>query len=435
MENKTNELKIALVGDVLITHRISFNEQLQEISQFFKSHHCVIGNLETVVRKDEGFPEAFPGGGSCFCDPICLNDLKNLGFNLFSTGNNHSMDYGHGGLLATINYLEQNDIPHAGTGRNLAEATRAAHFDTSLGRIALINVTSSFHDSYLAGPQNQDVSGRPGVAPLRHKALYTIPHEDYQHLYKIAQLSEINSYHNQAIKEGYLKGSNNFKFGSFEFEKGNDYHVTTTPLDIDLKRTSDIIQDTKLESDIIIISIHSHQFLKDKQKSPLFIELFARECIKAGADIVFCHGPHQLRGIEKFKNGIIFYGLGNFILQHEGMEYMPEEAYIKQGLTRSTTKGIQHLFLERSQNGTRGLIALKEAWESIIVSISVSKTSIAIELYPINLTRNGIKGFKGLPYFSHDRKIIEYINQLSKDYMTSISINENNIGLITIERE
>lgn len=435
MENKINKLRIALVGDVLITHRISFNKQLQEINQFFKSHDCVIGNLETVIRKDEGFPEAFPGGGSCFCPPSCINDLKTLGFNIFSTGNNHSMDYGHGGLLATIKYLDNNDIPHTGTGRNLADAAKPAYYNSPAGRIALINVTSSFHDSYLAGPQNQDVVGRPGVAPLRHKALYTIPHEDYINLERIAKLSGINSYHDQAIKEGYLKGSRYLKFGSFEFEEGEKYNVTTSPLEIDLKRTIDIIQDAKLESDVVIMSIHSHQFLKEKQNSPLFIEVFARECIKAGADIVFCHGPHQLRGIEKLKNGIIFYGLGNFILQHEGMEYMPEEAYMKYGFNRNTIKGLQHLFLERSQNGTKGLIALKEAWESIIVSIEISNTNINVELHPINLMRNDIKGFTGLPYFSQNRNIIEYINELSKKYMTEISINKNNVGLISINRK
>lgn len=431
---QTDKLRIALVGDVLVTHRIPFNEHIQQIKSFFKSHDCVIGNLETVVRKDEGYPEAYPGGGSCFCNPLCLGDLKVMGFNMFSTANNHSMDYGHGGLLATIRYLDDYDIPHAGTGKNLAEASKVAHYDTPFGRIALISITSSFHDSYLAGPQNQEVCGRPGVAPLRHKALYTIPHEDYCHLGKIAELSGVNSYHNQAIKEGYLKKSDHLKFCSFEFEEGDGYKVTTSPLDIDLKRTIDIIQDAKLESDFVMMSVHSHQFLGEKQKSPLFIESFSRECVKAGADVVFCHGPHLLRGIEKIEHGVIFYGLGDFILQHEGMEYMPEEAYIKQGCSRNTSKGVQHLFLERNLHGKRGLIASKEAWESIIISLEISSTDINVDLHPINLIQNGIKVAKGLPYFSRNRSIIEHIVLMSKAYGTVISINKENIGQIRINR-
>ena len=205
-------------------------------------------------------------------------------------------------------------------------------------------------------------------------------------------------------------------------------------MDIDLKRTTDIIQDAKLESDVVILSVHSHQFRDKKHFSPQFIEIFSRECIKAGADIVFCHGPHTLRGIEIFNPGIIFYGLGDFILQHEGMEYMPEEAYIKQGLSRSTTKGDQNLLLERNHHGTKGLVTSKDAWESVIVSLTISDSNISVNLHPITLTLNGIKGFKGLPYLSQDRKIIEKVCSLSNKYQTCISINEKNTGIFNVRR-
>jgi poly-gamma-glutamate synthesis protein (capsule biosynthesis protein) len=36
------------------------------------------------------------------------------------------MDYGHNGLLATIKYLTDLELPFAGTGRNLAEASKPA---------------------------------------------------------------------------------------------------------------------------------------------------------------------------------------------------------------------------------------------------------------------------------------------------------------------
>lgn len=38
----------------------------------------------------------------------------------------------------------------------------------------------------------------------------------------------------------------------------------------------------------------------------------ARKAIDAGADVVIGHHPHVLQGIECYKNGIIFYSLGNF---------------------------------------------------------------------------------------------------------------------------
>lgn len=435
MTSSHPKIRIALTGDVLVTQRIPPYEQMTAIKTLFNSHNCVIGNLETVVRDAEGYPEAFPGGGYCFCSPYCIGDLKGMGFNMFATANNHSMDYGHGGLLATIKYLNEYDIPHAGTGNNLGEAARVGHFDTGQGRIALVSVTSSFHDSYLAAHQNQDVCGRPGVSPLRHKALYTVPHEDYVRLKEIARQSGINTYHAQAIKEGYLSESKHFKFGTFEFEEGNDYRIKTTPLEADLKRSKDIIEDAKLESDIVIVSIHAHQFLGEKQCSPLFIETFSRECIRSGADIVFCHGPHLLRGVEKYGGGVIFYGLGNFILQHESMEYMPEEAYLKQGVCRNEVKGVQHLFKLRNDDGKKGLVASKGAWESVIVSVDISDTNIMVALYPINLMCGNTKGLKGLPYFSKDRNILDNIRQMSEKYQTEVIVdNENIIGRIDLSR-
>jgi poly-gamma-glutamate capsule biosynthesis protein CapA/YwtB (metallophosphatase superfamily) len=38
----------------------------------------------------------------------------------------------------------------------------------------------------------------------------------------------------------------------------------------------------------------------------------AHRAIDAGADVVIGHHPHVLQGIERYKNGIVFYSLGNF---------------------------------------------------------------------------------------------------------------------------
>ncbi len=42
------------------------------------------------------------------------------------------------------------------------------------------------------------------------------------------------------------------------------------------------------------------------------VALFARCMIDAGADLVVGHGPHVLRGIERYKDRLIAYSLGNF---------------------------------------------------------------------------------------------------------------------------
>lgn len=79
---------------------------------------------------------------------------------------------------------------------------------------------------------------------------------------------------------------------------------------LDLK---DIIKDIKLckkRSDFIIVSLHwgiENVFYP----SPKQIE-FAHKLIDAGATIILGHHPHVVQGIEKYKNGLIAYSLGNF---------------------------------------------------------------------------------------------------------------------------
>ncbi len=63
-------------------------------------------------------------------------------------------------------------------------------------------------------------------------------------------------------------------------------------------------------ADIIVVSIHGG-IEKSHYPDEEQIEA-ARLAIDTGADIVFMHHPHVLQGIEHYKEGIIFYSLGNF---------------------------------------------------------------------------------------------------------------------------
>ena len=417
-------IRVSLCGDVLITKRMPFPlyEGGDEISKFINAHDCRFGNLETTIHRKEGYPEAFPGGGYAMASPECLKDLKRFGFNMFNTANNHSMDYSHEGLLATLHYLDQEELLHAGTGRNLSEASDAVFYEHATGRVAMLGITSAFHDSYAAGPQNQDMQGRPGVAPLRHKATYFLDESNYKNLAHIAEITGINNYVNQGIKEGYQLAVQNLRFGPYEFKLSSEgNYLQTVPLEKDLKRTIDIIQDAKIRADIVIVSIHSHQFKGDsKSLVPDFVRTFAQKCIDAGADIIVCHGPHVLRGVEIYNHGIIFHGLGNFIFQHESMRVLPEEFYQKYGTTRQDITGVGGILSVRSKGGTVGLITQEESWETVIASLDVTDELMNIRLYPVEISK-GYSG--GYPRFAQDDKILQKMVSLSEDFGTKMSVN------------
>ena len=42
------------------------------------------------------------------------------------------------------------------------------------------------------------------------------------------------------------------------------------------------------------------------------VALFAHRMVDAGADLIVGHGPHVVRGIERYKDRLIAYSLGNF---------------------------------------------------------------------------------------------------------------------------
>ncbi len=426
------KLSISLCGDLFISRRFPNNwlegGTLHAIRDLFHKHDCVFGNLEVpVLNKNEGYPSLFPGGSYGMASPGCLRDLKDMGFNLFNAATNHAMDFGHNGLIKTLDYLSEVDIPVAGIGKNLSEASAPAFCECENGRVALLSVTTSFHDSDAAGPQNQDFIGRPGVSPLRHKAIYELEETDFITLQRIAKETGINAYQNAGIKLGYVIGSENFKFGSFEFKKGDKNTCHTYPRQDDLERTLSVIRDARLQADLVIVSIHSHQVNPlNSNHNAEFVKIFAKKCIEEGASLVVCHGPHSMRGIEIYAGGVIFHGLGNMIFQTDQQAFVPEEFYVKYGSTRQTCDGVGSINMVRSKNNTRGFITSQKEWHSTIVSMTCTDKQYAISFFPVEISKQ-----TGLPSLSSNIAILEELKELSKDYGTDLTI-EDGVGKIIV---
>jgi len=78
------------------------------------------------------------------------------------------------------------------------------------------------------------------------------------------------------------------------------------------------IEKVKKESDILIVSLHSGE---EYQKTPTQFQIeFSRAFIDAGADLVIGHHPHIIQPNEKYKDGWIFYSLGNFVFDQSFSE-------------------------------------------------------------------------------------------------------------------
>jgi len=78
-----------------------------------------------------------------------------------------------------------------------------------------------------------------------------------------------------------------------------------------------------MQHDIVVVSFHGGAEGRNTTRIPFAEEeyfgeprgdvvRFARSMVDAGADFVFGHGPHVVRGMERYKDRLIAYSLGNF---------------------------------------------------------------------------------------------------------------------------
>ncbi len=80
---------------------------------------------------------------------------------------------------------------------------------------------------------------------------------------------------------------------------------------IPLEEFYPLIKKLKSENDYVIVNIHwgmeyNLGFTQTQQN-------IGHKLIDSGADVVFGHHPHVVEPVEVYKNGVIFYSLGNFV--------------------------------------------------------------------------------------------------------------------------
>jgi poly-gamma-glutamate synthesis protein (capsule biosynthesis protein) len=184
------------------------------------------------------------------------------------------------------------------------------------------------------------------------------------------------------------------------------------------------IEEARGLSDVVLVSLHAHEQLDDKEIPAEFIPAFARAMIDAGADLVAGHGPHLLRGMELYKGKPIFYSLGNFIGQNELVPKMPADAYERFRADPGLTPG--QVYQKRTNNDTGGFPADRRFWESVLPELTWENGALkAIDLIPISLGWKEARHLRGRPRLAgaeEGRAILERFASLSKPYGTEIDV-------------
>ena len=263
----SSEVVLCALGDVLVNH--------EDPKSGFERLAPLLGQADVVFANCEGAYSPRPAAGLLTAEPAQAEGLRVGSIDVMSCANNHVMDGGPDVMRDTLETLGSLGIATVGAGDNLAEARRPLVVERKGLRIAFVAFVSTFP----AGIEAR--SRRAGVNPLRF----------HNHYY---------------IREGDL-----------EFNPGVAPEVMPIPYPDDLAALRTSIAEARQQADVVIASFHWGEAVR-----PVTVYDYEREtarvAIDAGAQVVVCHHPHIVRGVDFYKGAPIFHGLGNSVFHVRG---------------------------------------------------------------------------------------------------------------------
>jgi hypothetical protein len=258
------EATIHLVGDVnLRRHSETDATGLDDVAGVLAEADARLANLEGCFATSEG--ELPDKRGWLHCQPEMAGCLVGR-FDLVSCANNvHHPDV----VEESLKVLDHHGILHTGAGMDLEEAHRPAVMKPAGMRLGVLGYTSIFQTE---GQEATD--HRPGVATIRAHTAYEAP-------------PRVN------------------------LRPGTPAIVHTWADPDELARACRDVVSLRGEVDLLVVYLHfgvsGSPLVHDYQRQ------IARALIDAGADVIAGSHSHTLGGVERHREGLIFYGLGNFV--------------------------------------------------------------------------------------------------------------------------
>lgn len=120
------------------TKTYDFSSVFSQISNYVSSADIAIGNFETTMAGESRGYSGYP----TFNTPAALaTDIKELGVDVVSTANNHSLDKSYSGLVSTLDELDAVGIAHTGTYRSAEEQNTITYKDVNGLKFAFLSFT------------------------------------------------------------------------------------------------------------------------------------------------------------------------------------------------------------------------------------------------------------------------------------------------------
>lgn len=322
---------VAFVGQSLIKEDVlAYAEPaFRDVTALIRSSDFAFTGYEGTIRGAHG---GWPMKATFLhaSEPLVLDSLRALGFNLLSLSNNHAFDLGPNGILSTLDDVRARGFAHAGIGETLTDATRAGIARSAHATIALVAMD--------AGPQGEHVyamdasarlPARPGSNRLRIHTTIAMRERELDMLramsdalgHEEAKAADRKVGFRQTPGEGY-------EFFGLKLAAADRPEHRRAPDPGDLERNLRAIADAATQSDRVIAYVHHHHWEPRWEEVPRWFRQFAHDCVDAGAGAVVSHGVPMLQGIEIYKGAPLLFGLGNFIFHtYQPAKYTDERIW------------------------------------------------------------------------------------------------------------
>ncbi len=278
----TYPVVLNFAGDVMFTRRMDTRISSEGYAGVFAGVNSILGDAADITVMNLETPLTYsttmhPTKSVAFkSDPPTVACLTAGGVDIVSLANNHSYDYMDSGLAETQQTLDNAGILYSGAGMNSQEAYRPAFINKSGINFAFLRSCDRTGQYNNAQPYLNSGYDKPGFAMMT-------PY------YVSQQIQEVENFADLKIVEIHCGSEYSTAPGS-----GYDRFSYEYP-------GADYIDDNEDEVFLPLSDI------------PQMWDLdYRHAAIDNGADLVVCHHPHIIQGLEVYNNKLIAHSIGNF---------------------------------------------------------------------------------------------------------------------------
>ena len=294
---------------------------VSDIAPALSSADLVTINLETVVGElpDD---QAYPGKRWLLqTPPEALAALEPLGVGLANLANNHQRDWLSAGEQSTLDNLDRAHIPRVGGGTNADQAaapTIVQAGDLRVGVLAFTSVDGDWVNDQYPLDDEKAPADLTGANAFKWEAR-TWGEPDLG--IEVADRRLGSAWQAIAAVEPNLSADDQATLWSSAeavYPELQDWvarrgHGGANPWLGALSEAA--VAELARQVDLVVVQLHMGFQFADAPGNG--VESAARAAIDAGADLVVCHHPHVLQGLEWYQGHLIAYSLGNFLFDQD----------------------------------------------------------------------------------------------------------------------